>query len=209
MNVLVLLFLAAYLVGSIPFGLLIAKSQGVDIRAVGSKNIGATNVWRTMGKKWGLLTFLCDFLKGLLAVLAAKWLAWHSFSVVLSPNGTGIVAAVGVILGHNFPVWLKFKGGKGVATSLGVVFGLVPLAAALAFVLWVILLLTTRYVSVASIVAAISVPIFVLLYPAEPGKASLVGISAVAAALIVLRHKANIQRLLNGTENRFARKSKS
>jgi len=206
MIVLLLIFLGAYLLGSIPFGLLVAKSRGVDIRNVGSKNIGATNVWRVMGRKWGLLTFFFDFIKGLVAVLAAKWVAWLGLELMLSANGAGIVAAIAVILGHNFPVWLKFKGGKGVATSLGVVFGLVPIAAALGFTLWIILFFTTRYVSVASIFAAISVPIFAWFF--YPGQTSLIGISAVAAALIVLRHKANIQRLLNGTENRFTPKAK-
>ncbi|MGC3989351.1 MAG: glycerol-3-phosphate 1-O-acyltransferase PlsY [Chthoniobacteraceae bacterium] len=206
MIVLLLIFLGAYLLGSIPFGLLVAKSQGVDIRNVGSKNIGATNVWRVMGRKWGLLTFFSDFLKGLVAVLAAKWLGWQGLETTFSANGAGIVAAVGVILGHNFPVWLKFKGGKGVATSLGVVFGLVPLAAALGFALWGLLFYTTRYVSIASIFAAISVPVFAFFYPGDP---ALIGISAVAAGLIVLRHKTNIQRLLNGTENRFTPKAKS
>jgi len=221
MPALVSIFLLAYLLGSIPFGLLIAKSRGVDIRAVGSKNIGATNVWRVMGWKWGLPTFLLDFAKGLFAVLIAKYGGWNDHALTLtstgavnaaytfSANGLGIIAAVAVILGHNFPIWLKFKGGKGVATSLGVVFGLVPLAAACGFGLWILLFFTTRYVSLASILGAISVPVIVAFYPQQPGKSSLLAISAVAAALIVLRHKANIQRLLNGTENRFTKKSKA
>ena len=133
--------LFAYLLGSIPFGLLIARSRGVDIREHGSGNIGATNVWRVLGKKCGLLTFAGDLLKGLLAVLIGKWIATHWAIHVPLPHGreridyfdpgfAGIAAALGCVLGHSFPVWLGFKGGKGVATSLGVIFGMMPLGGA-------------------------------------------------------------------------------
>src|SRR4051794_39801590 len=123
----IVIFVLAYVLGSIPFGLLIARMHGVDIRQHGSGNIGATNVWRVVGKKAGLPTFLCDLLKGLVAVVLAKWLAahWpvtvalphgHTRTEIFDPGFAGIIAAVGCIVGHNFPVWLRFKGGKGVAT---------------------------------------------------------------------------------------------
>ena len=130
------ILLASYLLGSIPCGLLISKSQGLDIREHGSRNIGATNVWRVMGKKWGLLAFVGDTAKGWLAVLLGMWLAarWSvtldlPHGHILPPDFAGITAALGCILGHTFPVWLRFKGGQGVAPSLGVILGMMPLAA--------------------------------------------------------------------------------
>lgn len=217
--VVALIVLAAYLLGSIPFGLLVSKSQGLDIREHGSKNIGATNVWRVMGKKWGLLTFACDVGKGLAAVLFGKWLAarWaihvplphgHERIDFLAADFAGIAAAMGCILGHNFPVWLRFKGGKGVATTLGVIFGMMPLAALITFAIWGLIFKISRYVSLASLLAAVALPIVVV------GLLFLGGLHgwgnfyfAVAAALLVIRrHRENIKRLLAGTENRFGAK---
>ena len=214
--------LLAYLLGSIPFGLLVARTQGVDIREHGSRNIGATNVWRVLGKKCGLVTFLADVLKGVAAVLVAKWLAAHWAIHVALPHGHerveffptdygGIAAALGCILGHNFPVWLGFKGGKGVATSLGVICGMMPLAALLAFAAWGLTFQLSRYVSLASIVAAAALPVIVVglmfLGPAQ-GWAAVHGwgnffFSVAAALLVIRRHRENIQRLVAGTENRF------
>jgi glycerol-3-phosphate acyltransferase PlsY len=192
---------AAYLLGAVPFGLLIARSRGIDIRQVGSRNIGATNVMRSVGKPWGILTFMLDALKGLLpTVLFPCWSG--------SPAGwLGIACALAAILGHNFPVYLKFKGGKGVATSAGALLGLAPAAMGLGLVVWAAFFFTLRYVSLASIVAALVIPAAGWwLYrdtPLLPGFLTLLG------ALIILRHRANIQRLLNGTENRFGRKEGS
>src|SRR5215213_3825068 len=165
--------LVAYVLGSIPFGLIIAKSQGIDIRKHGSGNIGATNVWRVMGKKWGLITFAADMGKGLAAVLMAKWIAGHWSYTAALPHGreevqqlahdfAGIAAALGCIMGHSFPIWLRFKGGKGVATSLGVIIGMMPVAAAVDFVLWGAVFWISGYVSLASIVASIALPVIVV-----------------------------------------------
>jgi glycerol-3-phosphate acyltransferase PlsY len=209
----------SYLLGSIPFGLIVSKSQGLDIREHGSKNIGATNVWRVMGKKWGLTTFICDVLKGLAAVLLGKWIAAHWAIHVPLPHGheriehlagdfAGIAAAMGCILGHNFPVWLRFKGGKGVATSLGVIFGMMPLAALLTFAVWGVVFKVSRYVSLASLLAAVALPIIVvgmLFFGGLHGWGNFY--FAVAAALLVIRrHRENIARLVAGTENRFGTK---
>ena len=214
--------LLAYLLGSIPFGLLVANSQGVDIRAIGSKNIGATNVWRMMGRRWGLLVFFADAAKGWLAVwlamrIAAHWPVHvtlphlHEATAYLSPGYAGITAALGCILGHNFPVWLKFKGGKGVATSLGVIFGMMPLAAVLTLAVWGVILKLSRYVSLASIMAAVALPIIVLglmffwprnLWGAVRGWEYFY-FACAAALLVVRRHRENIRRLMEGSEHRF------
>ena len=209
------IFLASYLLGSIPSGLLISKSRGLDIREHGSRNIGATNVWRVMGKKWGLLAFVCDTAKGWLAVRLGVWLA-GSFPVTahllhgktelhfLPPDYAGITAALGCILGHTFPVWLRFKGGKGVATSLGVIIGMMPLAALLDFAIWGVVFKVSRYVSLASIVAAVALPVIVIaLFFAGwiHGWANFY-FAVAAAALVIRRHLPNIQRLRAGTELR-------
>jgi len=216
------IFLASYLLGSIPSGLLISKTQGMDIREHGSRNIGATNVWRVMGKKWGLLAFVCDTAKGWLAVTLGVALAMrfpvtehllHGKTVLhpLPTDYAGITAALGCILGHNFPVWLRFKGGKGVATSLGVILGMMPLAALLTFAIWGVVCKVSRYVSMASVVAAVALPMVVLglmFVGPRDGWAAVHGWGnfyfAVAAALLVIRrHATNIQRLRDGTESRF------
>ena len=220
--VVALIVIASYLLGSIPSGLLISKSQGFDIREHGSKNIGATNVWRTMGKKWGLIAFFCDTFKGWLAVMIGFWIASKIGYDVPAPRGrtvahhltsdyAGITAALGCILGHNFPVWLRFKGGKGVATSLGVIIGMMPLVSIIIFAVWGIVLKLSRYVSLASIVAALSLPIAVIVlmfFGPASGWAAVHGwgnfyFGCVAAILVVKRHAPNIKRLLNGTEPRF------
>jgi glycerol-3-phosphate acyltransferase PlsY len=212
--------IAAYLLGSIPFGLLVSKSQGLDIREHGSRNIGATNVWRVMGKKWGLLTFGCDVGKGLFAVLIGKWIAARWAIHVPLPRGAegveylagdfaGIAAAMGCILGHNFPVWLGFKGGKGVATSLGVIFGMMPLAALIVFAIWGVVFKLSRYVSLASLLAAVSLPVVVvaLLFSGWLHGWGNFYFAVAAALLVIRRHRTNIARLVAGTENRFGTKS--
>jgi glycerol-3-phosphate acyltransferase PlsY len=215
--------IVAYLLGSIPSGLIISKSQGIDIREHGSKNIGATNVWRIMGKKWGLIAFCCDTFKGWLAVtlgvcIAAHW--GYEIPVArgrvemhhLASDYAGIAAALGCILGHNFPVWLRFKGGKGVATSLGVIIGMMPLVSLIIFAVWGVVLKLSRYVSLASIIAAISLPVTVialLFFGPAQGWAAVHGwgnfhFSVAAALLVVKRHIPNIKRLLAGTEPRIS-----
>ncbi len=206
----------AYLLGSIPFGLLIGRMRGIDIREHGSGNIGATNVWRVLGKKWGLITFLCDLGKGLSAVLIAHHLAGNGQWIVatnhhhpeienIDPAAAGIAAALACILGHSFPVWLRFKGGKGVATSLGVVIGMMPLASAVVFALWLVVFAISRYVSLASIVGAVALPVTVigfLIFNVMHGWAYFY-FALAAAFLVILRHTSNIKRLVTGTENRF------
>lgn len=211
--------LVAYLLGSIPFGLLVSKSQGIDIREHGSKNIGATNVWRVLGKKWGLITFICDMGKGWLAVVAGQWIAaaWaihvplphgHERIEYLQADYAGIAAALGCILGHSFPIWLKFKGGKGVATSLGVIFGMMPLAALIDFALWGVVFKISGYVSLASIVAALALPVLVigLLLTNLLHGWGYFFFSVAAGMLVVWRHRENIKRLVAGTESSFKKR---
>jgi acyl phosphate:glycerol-3-phosphate acyltransferase len=222
--VIAVIALLAYLLGSIPFGLLVGRSQGIDIREHGSKNIGATNVWRVMGKKYGLFTFACDLGKGWIAVALGQWIAAHWAVRVELPHMherfdlfdqgyAGITAAIGCILGHNFPVWLRFKGGKGVATSLGVIFGMMPLAALIVFAIWGVVFKLSRYVSLASLVAAVALPVTVVglmfFWPAHfPGGIrgwAYFYFACAAAILVVRRHRENIRRLVSGTENRFGK----
>jgi glycerol-3-phosphate acyltransferase PlsY len=201
----VLSLLAGYLLGAVPFGLLAARMKGVDIRHHGSGNIGATNVWRVCGWRYGLPVFVLDVLKGLAAVLASRWIAGRFEG---DPSWAGILAAMACILGHSFPVWLGFKGGKGVATSLGVFMGLMPLPSLAALALWGIAFKAAGYVSLASIVAAVALPLFAAgaQYAGCGCGWPAVGFAGVAAGLVVARHRANIERLRAGTESRFTRK---
>ena len=144
---------AAYVIGSIPFGFLIGKMRGVDVRTVGSKNIGATNVYRTVGHGWGLLAFFCDFLKGLLPTLGAKAVAAHfGDNAVLAylPLAVGVTT----VAGHMWTCFMRFKGGKGIATGFGMLVALTPVLVLVAFALWIVVMLTSHYVSLGSIVAA-------------------------------------------------------
>ena len=196
----------AYLLGSIPFGLLAGKMKGLDIRQHGSGNIGTTNVFRVCGKSLGIVVFMLDVLKGIVPVLIAK-------QAVQDPNvGEGlqpILAGVFAILGHNFPVWLKFKGGKGIATSAGVLGGLLPWTLLVAVITWIGFFIATRYVSVASILAAVSLPITtaVLTYRSDGLPTAYLVFTLIIALLAIWRHRSNIQRLRAGKENRFVRKS--
>jgi glycerol-3-phosphate acyltransferase PlsY len=194
-----LLIAPAYLLGSIPFGLLIVKALGgQDIRSAGSGNIGAANVARNAGWLAGILTLLFDAGKGYLAV----WIAGHY------TNGSGrwmIAAAVAVVVGHIFPVWLGFKGGKGVATSLGAFLPISAGAVAAAGALWVLVVLFWRYSSLGSIVAATSLPALVYLFYAPrhaPPTYMLAG-TVVVSLLVVVKHQGNIRRLIAGTESRL------
>jgi acyl phosphate:glycerol-3-phosphate acyltransferase len=200
-----LIFVLSYLIGSIPSGYLVARSKGIDIRQRGSSNIGAANVARVMGKKWGYLVGFCDFLKGFLAVKLGVIAAYFPLSPVLG----GVTAAIACILGHNYPIWLGFKGGKGIATSGGAVLALLPpLVFISGGVVWVAVFLIGRYTSLASIIAAVVLPIAVLLIVAKTGADFwlLLAFSVLMAALAIWRHRGNIVRLLNGTENRFGKK---
>ncbi len=219
--------IVGYLLGSIPTGYLVGRAHGIDIREHGSKNIGATNVVRVLGKTPGYLVFVCDALKGLLAVIAGKLLvaalavyvrhgmsgSETSFASVIKLNIvtlSGIIAGLACILGHNFPVWLRFKGGKGVATTVGVLLGLMPAAVGVSALVWTATYFAFRYVSLASLLAAAILPVAVWLLTVRQGPLAgppwLFYFSLLATALIFWRHRSNIQRLLNGTEARFARK---
>jgi glycerol-3-phosphate acyltransferase PlsY len=201
----VLIIFPSYLIGSIPWGYLFARAKGVDIRQHGSGNIGAANVHRVMGKKWGYVVFLCDLLKGLLSVKLGALIAAH---FQLSPVMGGVIAGIACVLGHDYSIWLRFKGGKGIATLAGAVLALFPLGLVSFGVVWIVVFFIGRYTSLASICAAATLPVAVILLVAntEPDFPWLVGFSISMAALAIWRHRGNIVRLANGTENRFGKK---
>ena len=194
--------LVAYLLGSIPFGFIAGLIAGVDVREHGSGNIGATNTLRVLGKKYGYAVFVADVLKGFFAVRIALWLAQFDPS---TSYFIGILAAFFVVVGHSFPVWLRFRGGKGVAAAAGACLGLLPVATFIAVIVWIAIFFAFRFVSLASIIAAIALPIsaWFLGNVADP---ILLGFSGLIAALIIFRHRSNIVRLLQGSEPRFDRK---
>lgn len=199
----------AYLLGSIPFGYLIVRAtQGADVRETGSGGTGATNVSRRAGKLAGALTLILDALKGTTAVLVASWLLSGQAGQPL-PNADWwiAVAAIAVIVGHMFPVWLGFRGGKGVATGIGVFLVLAPTAVALATVVFLPVIVFTRYVSLGSIIAAAAIPLFIWLQNTVvrpvSGFAPLMFAAVGAAFLIILAHRENIGRLIQGTESKF------
>jgi glycerol-3-phosphate acyltransferase PlsY len=198
-----------YLIGSFPSGYLVGKSQGIDIRQHGSRNIGATNVLRVMGKKWGYLVFLCDSLKGFLAVKLGVLLA-AAAGTGGDATLAGVAGGICCIIGHNYTVWLGFKGGKGIATSIGVLLAIVPiLIVMIVLLVWLAVFFIWKYVSLASVSAALSLPLAVLiLFPlvAHGNYWVLVIFSIIVATLAVWRHRSNIDRLLQGKENRFGSK---
>lgn len=189
----------AYLLGSMPFGYLAGRAAKIDIRHHGSGNIGATNVLRVLGRPWGYTVFTLDFLKGAAAVALSR---------IVHPNQI-LVLTVGVaaVIGHVFPVWLKFRGGKAVATSLGVVCALAPLSALIVIISWALLFAITRYVSVASLGAAILLPIATAIIQARAHQIDppLLIFFATLALLICVRHRSNVARLIAGTEPRFSK----
>jgi glycerol-3-phosphate acyltransferase PlsY len=207
MTVYLITAVLAYFLGSIPTGYLVAKAKGVDIRAVGSGNIGATNVFRILGKGPGFFVLLVDALKGFLACGLVANLVWQVFGKPGTDVGNahdyqGIVAGISAILGHNYTCWLNFKGGKGIATSAGVLIALVPKAFLATFAVWLLVFLASQFVSLASIVAAFILPFATWQLEKRP---VLIVITALMAALAIYKHRANIQRLLNGTENRVGK----
>jgi len=203
--------LISYLIGAIPFGFLIAKSQGIDIQTVGSQNIGATNVFRSVGPKWGIITFILDFLKGFIPVLFAKLFAarlsteTHSIHAHILP----LSCMISAIIGHSLPVYLKFKGGKGVATGTGALLAIAPSAVLTGIIAWIIVFYLFRYVSLASILTVIAVSIFSwgnFIY--SKINISIPVVITIISIIIILRHHANIRRLLSGTELKFGKKNK-
>ena len=193
----------AYLLGSIPFGYILVRIfLKEDIRSVGSGNIGATNVARSGAKGLGLATLALDALKAAAAVLIAK----HFFpSLNGLPSTFAIAAGVTAVLGHIFPIWLGFKGGKGVASALGVFLALAPFVALSSLGVFILIVALTRLVSLASIIAAISVPLFTLVLPPGRSPALIAGFSIISI-VVILKHHANIRRLLSGTESKFGSK---
>lgn len=199
--------LVSYLIGSLPSGFLAAKLAGLDIREMGSGNIGATNVTRVLGKAYGYPVFFADFSKGLGAVLLAPIIG-RNYAPSHSTEIFQILAGVCVVLGNAFPVWLRFRGGKGVATSGGMIFGLMPAAFFAVIIVWLIVFLTTRFVSLASIIAAVALPVAVFVISRLSGtpRPLVLYISAGLAGVVILRHRSNLSRLMRGTEERVARR---
>ena len=200
--------LGSYLLGSIPFGYLAGRLQGIDIRQAGSCNVGATNVVRLLGKRYGYPVFALDVLKGFAAVKISMLMATGRPPEWNSPEIFGILAAICSVLGHLYPPWLKFKGGKGVATSAGALLALTPVATLIGVAIWIIVFWLTRYVSLASLTAAVVLPIVILVVssPDQNKRKPLVYSSVCVAAVVVWRHRSNLSRLIRGTEPRFTRK---
>ena len=199
-----LILIAAYLLGSIPFGYLVVRARtGGDVRETGSGGTGATNVSRRAGKLAGILTLMLDAAKG----AAAVWLARLFLTEDLGINWWVAAAVVLVILGHCFPVWLRFRGGKGVATGVGAFLALSPMAVAIVGVIFIVIVAATRYVSLGSITAAALFPLCVWLLgnraPAQTESAPMLTAAIAGALLIIFMHRANIGRLMSGTENKF------
>jgi len=207
---------AAYLLGSIPFGLLIAKAHGKDLRSIGSGNIGATNVSRALGRKWAYICFVLDVLKGFVPTFAAMFLATplstqsHTENIVVLWLWLAVGCAA--VIGHIFPLYLRFKGGKGVATSFGVALGIWPYyttCAPFAVATWIVVVLVWRYVSLASVIASVAFPITLASAIAlRPGWrfADLWPLLVVATAIplmVAIRHRQNITRLIAGTESKI------
>ncbi len=190
-----LLILMAYFIGSIPFGVLVAKARGIDLQNVGSKNIGASNVFRNVGKLPALLTLLGDALKGTTAVILCVFMIGRGF--------WESVIGIAVVLGHMYSIFLSFRGGKGVATSLGVLAVYSPFPTVILIIIWVLTALFTKYSSLAAITAFISLPVIFALFEASKEKISF---AIVLAFLIILKHRSNIKRLIGGTETKIGEK---
>ena len=202
-----LLGIGAFLLGAVPFGFLAGKRKGIDLRKVGSGNIGATNTFRALGWKTGTVVFLLDAMKGFLPVFVATHLPAYLQHPTFDKHGWGAMA-VGIVamLGHIFSPFLGFKGGKGVAAALGVLIGLSPILALIAFVVFVTTVWLTKYVSLGSMLSATVQAILIWFWPGQLLAAQVFG--TFAAVFIVIRHKDNIKRLMNGTENKFSFKKK-
>jgi glycerol-3-phosphate acyltransferase PlsY len=202
--------LAAYLLGAIPFGFLIARAKGIDIRTVGSNNIGATNVFRCVGKGWGIFTFVLDVAKGAVSsglfplivfTICDFKLGEHALLKSVLQMTYGCLA----IAGHNWPIYLGFRGGKGVATSAGMLIGLTPLGCGIALLTWIVSMVAFRYVSLASIIAAITLGVvaWIFYYKPEPGIWFPITLD-ILALIVIWRHRSNIKRLIAGTEGRLS-----
>jgi glycerol-3-phosphate acyltransferase PlsY len=215
----ILTALGAYLLGSIPFGFLMAKAKGVDIRSVGSGNIGATNAMRVLGKPAGISVLLLDAAKGYAACWVGIYIyanfssnseihSFHDLSAMLQQwENCAIIAGIFAVLGHNYTCWLKFKGGKGIATTAGVYLALAPWALLIALGVFILALLVARIVSVASMAGAVALP--VVVWVMTPHNYFLGIVTTALGALAIYKHKSNIQRLIAGTENRLGQKKEA
>jgi glycerol-3-phosphate acyltransferase PlsY len=212
--------LAAYIAGSLPFGFWISKCLGVDIRNQGSGNIGATNVLRTLGRKVGITVLILDISKGFLPVLIGSRIIFKQLpdSMLDREDIMGtiyVLLAIGTILGHNYTFWLGFKGGKGIATSAGAIMSFLPEVLMGSTLVWILIFFLSRYVAIASITAAFSIPILTAsldhnyLFPDLNSSWPVISFGIIAAIMAVWRHRSNIQRLIKGKEDRFERKVKS
>jgi glycerol-3-phosphate acyltransferase PlsY len=199
----ILTALSAYLLGSIPTGFLVAKAKGIDIRCVGSGNIGATNAMRVLGKPAGIFVLLMDVLKGYAAVWLCTILV-KKLNADADVETLGIIAGICAVLGHNCTCWLKFKGGKGIATTGGVYLALAPWAVLVALAVFILAILLTKYVSVGSIASALALPTAVWVTP--PHNLFLGSVTTALGVMAIYKHKSNIQRLMAGTENRLGKK---
>ena len=192
-----------FLLGSIPTGYLMGRARGIDVRQHGSGNIGATNVGRVLGRNWGLAAFACDFAKGFLALFLLRIFVFPQ-DVSWSVELLLVVCGMASVLGHNYTPWLGFKGGKGVATSAGVLGALLPLALLCVFSIWAIEVLVSKYVSLGSVLAALALPLVTgFLYPREWIYFAL---ACLICVLVVWRHRSNIRRLLAGKESKLGSK---
>lgn len=202
----IIIVVGSYLVGSLPTGYLAGLYCGIDLRTRGSGNIGSTNALRVLGKPWGYTVFVVDFLKGLIPVLLAMHWSVQA-GTIRPPSAPGALAALCVLLGHSFPVWLRFRGGKGIASSAGVIVGLFPTAFPFMIGIWMLFFSLTRFVSVASMAASVALPVAVIiLYLLHKADWLSLLVSIVMCALALYRHRANINRLTAGTEPRFEKK---
>jgi glycerol-3-phosphate acyltransferase PlsY len=202
----------SYLIGGIPFGYLIAVIKGIDIRTEGSGNIGATNVGRVLGKKYGLIIFILDMLKGFIVVFFIPALVSSAVNIpTTTDNLLVVLCGFCAVLGHAFPVYLKFKGGKAVATSFGVFIWLVPISIGIAFGVWLLTVIVTRYVSLGSMIGSLSlVGVIVIVVDSPFGDNIYLTVMSVAVAiLIIARHTSNIQRIIAGTEKKVFSKEDS
>ena len=208
-SVLMAVIVCSYLLGSIPFGYILVRTfLGVDVRSIGSGNIGATNVARSGGKKLAIATFLLDAFKGWLPVFVVLHKPGLAAAVGLPLATLGTVAALAALIGHMYTIWLRFRGGKGVATGLGVFLALAPRAALLVLAIFTIIVIATRYVSLGSLVATAAFPAVVCWLERDSFPPAALLMTAAAALLVIFRHRQNIGRLWSGTENRVgARKA--
>jgi acyl phosphate:glycerol-3-phosphate acyltransferase len=195
-----LYILMGYVIGATPFGLIVARLKGIDIRKHGSGNIGATNVLRTLGKPVGITVLVLDILKGMVPVAISMWLTDNTV--------IHVATAIATILGHNYTFWLKFKGGKGIATTAGAMIFLIPIPSIFSIASWIIFFKATRFVSVGSIAAALAIPIVALIQAAITGNWDLpiLTFCLVVCFLAIWKHRGNIKRLMKGEESRFQKK---